>query len=107
MKSDMPFSVMLTLAMLSSDRGTVDRLANRCFAEIGNELMKVVNSYDVSDLPFVVAAMRITADSLMPVMGESGRRLAEKMTSATTIITVDADEMRRQAGGNDDGGTEE
>lgn len=103
MKPDMPISQMLTLAMLTNDRAEVDRVVNKCFSEMGHELMKVVNSYDFSDLPFVVAAMRITASSLMPIMGKNGQQLVERMTSMTTAITIDADEMRRQAGETDNG----
>lgn len=103
MKPDMPISLMLTLAMLGGDRTEVDRVVNKCFSEIGHELMKVVNSYDFVDLPFVVAAMRITASSPMPIMDKSGQQLVERLTSMTTAVTIDADEMRRQAGETDNG----
>lgn len=45
--------------------------------------------------------------SLMPLLDDSGRSLVEKMKAMTTVITIDADEMRRQAGGHDDGKSEE
>lgn len=103
MKPDIPISLMLTLAMLANDQNEVDRVLNKCFSEMSHELMKVVSSYDFSDLPFVVATMRIVANALMPIMDESGRHLVEKLTSMVTAITVNADEMRHQAGGAYDG----
>lgn len=107
MKPDLPISLKMTLAMLSGDRKQVDRVVNESFATLGHELMGVVNSYDFTDLPFVLAAMQITANSLMPLLDDSGRNLVEKMKAMTTVITIDADEMRRQAGGHDDGESEE
>ena len=107
MKPDLPISLKMTLAMLSGDRKQVDKVVNESFTALGHELMGVVNSYDFTDLPFVLAAMQITANSLMPLLDDSGRSLVEKMKAMTTVITIDADEMRRQAGRHDDGKAEE
>ena len=70
------------------------------------ELMGVASGYDLMDFPFMVAALRLTATSLEALLDEHGRWIADNIVAHTTCITVDADELKRQAKKSSDEGKE-
>lgn len=95
-RSDMPISLMLAMAMMSQNREMVDKVVCGAFEEITHRYMDVVNSYDKSDLPFLVATMLITGNSLKNLLNEDGLGIVNQLVSHTACMTIDAEEFRRQ-----------
>lgn len=102
--NDIPYSVKMAVAMMSGNREMVDKVVVDCFDSMTHKLTSVAREYDQSDLPFVVATMRITASALSSLLDDSGRSLVENLVSHTACITVDAEELRRQAAEEDEDG---
>ena len=98
-----PYSVQLAMAQAAHDEKAVDRIVQECFYGMTKEFLAVIHSYDAADLPFVLATMQLTARAVTPVMNESGRRFMENLMSHVSCVTVDVEELRRQAGGKGDG----
>jgi len=92
------------MAQAAHDEKGVNRVVQECFGDMTHKLMAVANSYDFMDLPFVLATMRLTAQAMTPLLDENGRQLMENLVSHTSCVTIDADELRRQAEGNDKNG---
>lgn len=103
MRPEIPFSLKLTMAILSNDQKAANQIVAECIGTMTKRLLDVAHEYDYTDLPFVVAAMKISAQSLSLIMDESGRELAEKISSRTECIAVDLNEMKKQMeeGGNE------
>lgn len=95
--SDLPYSVRMAVAMLAHDQKMADEVVVDCFDAMTKKFLAVVHEYDATDLPFVVATMRITATALSSILDENGRSFVEKLVSHTSCITVDAEELRKQA----------
>lgn len=93
----MPYSVRMAAAMLAHDQKMVDEVVVDCFDTMTKKFLAVAHEYDAADLPFVVATLRITATALSSILDESGRSFVEKLVSHTSCITVDAEELRKQA----------
>lgn len=106
--NDMPYAMRLLLAQMARDGEAASRTVMECFESVTDKLLLVVREYDSVDLPFVIAAMKITADALMPILNDSGRSLVNNLCSHTQSITVDLQEAARQAGEEKhDGGEKE
>ena len=93
-KPKIPFSLRMTLAMLSGDRQAVDRLAAECIGEMVTKFLDVAHGYDYTDLPFVVATMRTAANSIYMVLDDHGKSLADTIQDRTHCIGVNMDELR-------------
>lgn len=101
-----PYSVQLAMAQAAHDEKATERIVQECFYGMTKEFLAVIHSYDAMDLPFVLATMQLTARAVTPVMNESGRQFMENLMRHVSCVTVDVEELRRQAGGKDDGGEE-
>ena len=95
-KPKMPFSMKMTLAILSGDRQAVDRIAAECIGEMVTKFLDVAHGYDYTDLPFVVAAMRTAANSIYMVLDDHGKSLADTIHNRTHCIGINMDELRKQ-----------
>ena len=95
-KPKMPFSLRMTLAMLSGDRQAVDRVAVECIGEMVARFLNVAHEYDHTDLPFVVAAMRTVSNSIYMVLDDHGKSLADTISNRVHCIGVNMDELRKQ-----------
>lgn len=104
MRNEVPYSVKLAMAMLAQNRELADKVVVECFDSMTKKMLAVTHEYDPSDLPFVVATMKITAQALSSILDDSGRSLVENLVSHTACITVDAEELRRQAAEEDEDG---
>lgn len=102
-----PYSVQLAMAQAAHDEKAVDCIVQECFYGMTKEFLAVIHSYDFVDLPFALATMQLTARAVTPVMDENGRRFMENLMSHVSCVTVDVEELRRQAGEKNDGGEEE
>lgn len=108
MRSEIPYSVKLAMAMLAQNHELADKVVVECFDGMTKKMIDVAHEYDPSDLPFVVATMKITAQALSSILDDSGRSFVENLVSHTACITINAEELRRQAAeGEEDGGDTE
>ena len=96
MTGDTPFSIRLLMAFSSRDMEKVDQIISECFGGIAHKLTAVSNSYDYSDLPFVIATMQITAGALKNVLDEPGRKLLDNLISHTSTVTINAEGLLKQ-----------
>ena len=96
--SEMPFELRMMLAIMSGDREAFNKVVSACMGEITDKLIGVAQEYDFGDLPFVVASMKITANTLSQMMTDGGRHLSEAIVNRTHCITVDVEELKKQIG---------
>lgn len=97
MSNGIPYALRMSMAVLANKPDVAHDISAECITAMTKELMAVASGYDVMDFPFMVAAMRLTATSLEALMDEHGRGIADNIVAHTTCITVDADELKRQA----------
>jgi len=102
----MPYALRMTLAVLANRPDDARNISAECVTAMTKELMGVASGYDLMDFPFMVAALRLTATSLEALLDEHGRWIADNIVAHTTCITVDADELKRQAKKSSDEGKE-
>lgn len=76
--SDLPYSVRMAVAMLAHDQKMADEVVVDCFDAMTKKFLAVAHEYDATDLPFVVATMRITATALSSILDENGQQLCRK-----------------------------
>ena len=100
--SKVPYAVRMTMAMMARNDDAVSRVIQEALADIGNECAKLAMSYDMVDLPLVLAAMQIAATGMTNILDDNGRGLMEKVVSHTACITIDASELRKQMEDGDD-----
>lgn len=105
--NDIPYSVRMAMAMMTGKKEMTGKIVTECFDGMTRKLLGVAHEYDPSDLPFVVATMRITASALSSLLDDSGRSFVENLVSHTACITIDASELRRQAAGDEEDGEDE
>lgn len=93
---EIPFSVKLTMAMLAQNREATSKIVAECIGEMTQKFLNVAHEYDYTDLPFVVATLRLTAQSLSLMIDDSGRALADTILSHTECAAVDLKELIKQ-----------
>lgn len=106
MRNEVPYSVKLAMAMLAQNRELADKVVVECFDSMTKKMLAVAHEYDPSDLPFVVATMKITAQALSSILDDSGRSFSENLVSHTACVTINAEEPRRQAAEGEENGEE-
>lgn len=99
-------SVGITAAIMAGDSGTANRLISEALNETTGRLVGFGNEYHYIDLPFVVAGMKIVAQSLELMLDESGRKFANNIVSSTQCTAIDLGELIKQMKEDQDGGTE-
>lgn len=99
MRPDVPFSVRMAVAIMANDRRGADAAVQGALEVMSTDLCDFAKSYDMTDLPFVVASMKLMAQALSSMMDRNGQELADKLVSHTACVAVDMNELMRQAGG--------
>ncbi len=94
---DMPYYQQLFQAVMANDTEAISRIIQECFVKMSHEFMGVVRSYDFNDRPVVVAVMKVMARTLELTLDESGQNFVEQISSMTSSVAIDLDEMIRQA----------
>lgn len=102
-----PYSTRLAMAILSRNRQLQEKVITSAFEEMTHRFTAVINSFDHSDLPFAVATMLITGYAVKNLLPPDGVELVDKLVSMTQTMTIDMEELRRQAREESDGGYEE
>lgn len=106
MSNGIPYALRMSMAVLANKPDVAHDISAECITAMTKELTDVASGYDVMDYPFLVASMRLTAASLETLLDEHGRGLADNIVAHTTCITVDADELKRQAAKSSNEGKE-
>lgn len=106
MRNEIPYSVKLAMAMLAQNHELADKAVVECFDGMTKKMVAVAHEYDLTDLPFVVATMKITAQALSSILDDSGRSFVENLVSHTACVTINAEELRRQAAEGEEDGEE-
>lgn len=92
-----PYALQMAMALLEGNFDGAHSIIKDCITVMSNELAGVASGYDLADYPFMVAALKLTATSLEALLDENGRGIADKIVASSTCITIDADELKRQA----------
>lgn len=91
------YALRLTLAMAQGDRALQDQIIEECIEDVMAQLMTIPRRYDITDLPFIVAAMQLSGTALRSMLSDSGRSLADTIVQNSSCITINAGELRRQS----------
>ena len=85
-----PYSLQVATSMLSGNKDHQHEVIGNAIASIAGEVSEFIQSYDMTDLPFVLAAMQIVTNGLMPVLGDGGKGIYDHLVNSTQIVTMDA-----------------
>lgn len=95
-RDNVPFTVKIGAAMLTGDMKLTDRVLSACMQEVAIELMPVINGRNKSDLPFVAAAMVVTANGLRAVMDKDAQNVMDLLVKDTQAVAVNITELAKQ-----------
>ena len=90
-----PYSLQVALSMASQNKQHQKDVIGNVIAKLGSDVTEFIQGYDHSDLPFVVAAMQIVANGVMPILGEDGQGIVRHIVGNTQTITMDSDTFRK------------
>ena len=88
----------MATALVGKNKDAAAHIMTMALESVGNDLIAVANSYDRSDLPFVVASLRLMAEALSGMMNDSGRIIADSIVSNTMTCGVDGAALREALG---------
>ena len=88
----------MATALVGKNEAAAAHITTMALESVGNDLIAVANSYDRSDLPFVVASLRLMAEALSGMMNDSGRIIADSIVSNTMTCGVDGAALREALG---------
>lgn len=96
-KKKIPYAVRVSAALLA---GKTDE----ALTDIVGKISKVSQDYCYIDLPFVIAALRVTANAFESTIDDKGKELARTVYERTDGVVINAAELIKQVreGGNDD-----
>jgi len=101
----MPYSLRIANALMVRDYEKVGKIYQEAMENMAHSCCKVVESYSYSDLPIVLASMQIVVNSMKGSLNEGGLGMMNQLIDHTSCIVINAEELRRQAEGeNADGG---
>lgn len=110
-KKKIPYAVRVSAALLAGKTDEAFNVIGEAFNVIGEALTdivgkisKVSQDYCYIDLPFVIAALRVTANAFESTIDDKGKELARTVYERTDGVVINAAELMKQAreGGNDD-----
>lgn len=101
MNGDIPYSAKVAIATMAQNRTAARCIVQECLERIAKDCTGIASEYDPSDLPFVIAAMQISANAMMQMLSDSGRYMVRQIISHTATVAVDVDALRRQVEGED------
>lgn len=94
-KPTVPYSLQVAASMISGNKQHQNDVIGNVIATIASDVSEFIQSYDMTDMPFVIAAMQIVSNGLMPILGENGQGIVNKLVSHTQTITMDAETFRK------------
>ena len=92
-----PYAIRMTLALLAQNPELKRKIMTECLEDMTEKLVNVAREYDVLDLPFMIATMKTVSAALWSALDDEGRKLAENLVKSTSCVTINAEELRKQA----------
>ena len=102
MQTNQSFTVQIVSAIRHNDRALANALPQSALQSIGQEIVKIVEDHPTSDLPLVIASLRITASAFEGILPDSGKLMASHLVNLTESIVVNKSELLRQHGCKED-----
>lgn len=82
----------------AKDREAAAKAMQAGLAHYGAFLSAMVNATMWDDLPILVAAMQMIAQTMRPVIGEKGCEIADQIVAASTAVAIDVGTLRKERG---------
>lgn len=98
-RDNVPFAAKIGAAMMTGNKKLMDRTLCACMQEVSLELLPVINGRHKVDLPFVAAAMTVTANGLRAVMDKDAQSVMDSLIEDTQAIAINMTELAKQMGG--------
>lgn len=92
-----PYTVRMLISRLEGNSEKANKILEECMTSTTGDILKVVRMYNEMDLPFVIAAMKILAETMKNTLTESGKSLVDFAVESSTLITVNVSEIERQS----------
>lgn len=91
-----PYVIRFLEALNKANYEEAGKVVQEFLPECSSKLLGVTRQYHRGDLPLVVSAMKITIQALMPIMGESEKKVSELFTNSINVSVINLDELKRQ-----------
>lgn len=103
-KKKIPYAVRVSAALLAGKTDEAFNVIGEALTDIVGKIRKVSQDYCYIDLPFVIAALRVTANAFESAIDDKGKELARTVYEKTDGVVINAAELMKQVreGGNDD-----
>lgn len=95
-QTNQSFTKQIVDAVLLKDRTLANALTQSAMQSIGQEIVKIIESHPTSDLPLVIACMRIVASSFEGILPDSGKLMASHLVDMTESIVISKDDFLKQ-----------
>ena len=82
----------------AQDREAAAKAIQAGLEHYGAFLNAMVNATMWDDLPILVAAMQMIVQTMRPVIGENGCKIADQIVAASTAVAVDIGALRKEHG---------
>lgn len=82
----------------AKDREAAAKAIQAGLAHYGAFLNAMVNETMWDDLPILVAAMQMIAQTMRPKIGENGCEIADRIMAASTAVAIDIGALRKERG---------
>ena len=90
-----PYSLQVTLSLMGGDKKRHAEVVGNIIAKLGSDVTEFIQGYDPSDLPFVIAAMQIVSNGIMPILGEGGQGIVRNLVNNTQTVAMDVETFRK------------
>lgn len=85
--------------ILAADGGeAAGKAMQEALTHYGAIMTGLVNATPWDDLPILVAAMQLIAQTMRPVIGEAGCEIADQIVAASTAVAADVGTLRKERG---------
>lgn len=103
-KKKIPYAVRVSTALLAGKTDEAFNVIGEALTDIVGKISKVSQDYCYIDLPFVIAALRVTANAFESTIDDKGKELARTVYERTDGVVINAAELMKQVreDGNDD-----
>ena len=103
-----PYTVQAGMAVSLNNDEDVKAILQKGLQDISEAVMnQVIYKYDHLDIPLVMAAIRVTTNSLEELLSNEDKLIEKIIIEQTECVTIDASELQRQAKEEKDDGRKE
>lgn len=95
MKQIIPYSMQIAVAILAKNYEKASKITATAIGSAAEQVMRIANSFQPADLPFVIAAMKLMTATLENGLDEPGKNIVKSLTDNTTCIAVDSETLKK------------